>query len=281
MATKPPRPCRQRGCVALVRSASGFCAMHQQVQQARRRIYDDRRGSSAQRGYGYAWQQLRAEVIAQEPICRVCRIAPSAEVDHILPLKRGGSNDRANLQALCHACHVTKTQREAPRRTMHTHVRQERSMAPVTLVCGPPGSGKTTYVREHARPGDLIVDVDALWSAVSGLDWYDKPDALLPFVLAAREALIRRLAQANSIRHAWVITAGASSYDRDQYARRIGAHVVVLEVDADECLRRIATDARREARGSVWPGLVRDWWRDYQPRDGDERVIATAEANVA
>lgn len=30
----------------------------------------------------------------------------------------------------------------------------------VTLVCGPPCSGKSTHVARHAQPGDLIVCFD-------------------------------------------------------------------------------------------------------------------------
>ena len=38
---------------------------------------------------------------------------PAAEVDHITPLTLGGTDDDANLQALCTPCHRTKTQAEA------------------------------------------------------------------------------------------------------------------------------------------------------------------------
>ncbi|MGZ6536385.1 MAG: HNH endonuclease [Actinomycetota bacterium] len=34
---------------------------------------------------------------------------PATEVDHITPQRIGGTNDRANLQALCHRCHSRKT----------------------------------------------------------------------------------------------------------------------------------------------------------------------------
>lgn len=33
-------------------------------------------------------------------------------------------------------------------------------MRSVTLVCGPPCAGKSTYVQQHAQPGDTILDLD-------------------------------------------------------------------------------------------------------------------------
>lgn len=35
------------------------------------------------------------------------------------------------------------------------------------LVIGPPMAGKTTYVREHARPGDVTIDYDSLTGVLS------------------------------------------------------------------------------------------------------------------
>lgn len=60
------------------------------------------------------WRKLRAQVLAAEPLCRVCGIAPSAEADHITPVAQGGALlDRANVQGICVPCHKRKTQRES------------------------------------------------------------------------------------------------------------------------------------------------------------------------
>jgi 5-methylcytosine-specific restriction endonuclease McrA len=42
--------------------------------------------------------------------CRMCkRVVTVGEVDHIIPVENGGSNDDSNLQLLCSDCHRDKT----------------------------------------------------------------------------------------------------------------------------------------------------------------------------
>ena len=76
----------------------------------------DERGSAHSRGYGAAWRKLREAMLDAEPLCRHCaargKVTPAHEVDHILPLRDGGTNDRDNLQPLCGPCHDDKTARD-------------------------------------------------------------------------------------------------------------------------------------------------------------------------
>jgi len=51
--------------------------------------------------------------IAQNHLCNDCKMTcVFAEVDHIIPLYLGGTNDYENLQALCPNCHTIKTIRD-------------------------------------------------------------------------------------------------------------------------------------------------------------------------
>jgi 5-methylcytosine-specific restriction protein A len=61
------------------------------------------------------WRLLRALVLAEEPVCRACAEALATDVDHIVPRRRRPelALARANLQALCKACHSRKTQKGA------------------------------------------------------------------------------------------------------------------------------------------------------------------------
>lgn len=46
--------------------------------------------------------------------CRNCGVTTGLlEVDHILPLSQGGTEDDSNLQSLCIECHDAKTKAEA------------------------------------------------------------------------------------------------------------------------------------------------------------------------
>ena len=56
------------------------------------------------------WLELRAAMLRREPVCQACRRAPATDVDHITPIRAGGSMTHpSNLQSLCHECHSRKT----------------------------------------------------------------------------------------------------------------------------------------------------------------------------
>lgn len=66
------------------------------------------------RGYGAAWDKLRKAILARDlHLCQPCkangRMTAATQVDHIKAKVKGGTDDPANLQAICHACHTDKT----------------------------------------------------------------------------------------------------------------------------------------------------------------------------
>ncbi|MFV1944196.1 HNH endonuclease signature motif containing protein [Pseudomonas luteola] len=69
-----------------------------------------------------AWKRLRAQVLAEEPLCRWClalgKYVASTDVDHIRDSREDYSDDnsRENLTALCHECHSLKTARSMGKR---------------------------------------------------------------------------------------------------------------------------------------------------------------------
>ena len=58
------------------------------------------------------WGKVAANYLRRHPQCARCR-QPAAEVDHVLPISRGGAlYDDANLQSLCVPHHAEKTKAE-------------------------------------------------------------------------------------------------------------------------------------------------------------------------
>lgn len=63
------------------------------------------------------WQQVRSKKLNLNPICEKCslrnKIRKAEEVDHIIPLHKGGHRTiLSNLQSLCNICHREKTRKE-------------------------------------------------------------------------------------------------------------------------------------------------------------------------
>ena len=70
-------------------------------------------GSPGLRWSGWRLTQWRTAVLKGEPLCRHCltsgRVTMAQEIDHIIPLSRGGTYDISNACPLCIDCHEIKT----------------------------------------------------------------------------------------------------------------------------------------------------------------------------
>jgi 5-methylcytosine-specific restriction enzyme A len=100
--------CSSPGCSGRAEVGSR-CEQH--AKQARRQQRPpDTRPTSSERGYGYAWQKLRARYLAVHPCCELAGCTErSTDVDHVVSKRQGGPDEWSNLQALCHRHHSQKT----------------------------------------------------------------------------------------------------------------------------------------------------------------------------
>lgn len=138
----------------------------------------------------------------------------------------------------------------------------------ITLVCGPPGAGKAEYVRRLRKTGDLIVDTDSLFSALSGQPRYDQPANLVPFVAEARDIILARLERDPSVT-AWLIGAGATRGARRRVSLPLSARVIVLATPPAACEHRILADRNRSHLYATLKPQILRWWQDYEPNETD------------
>lgn len=81
--------------------------------------------TNKERGYGHEWRKLRERVLARDNhLCQAClekgRTTPATHCDHITRKADGGTDDLANLRALCAPCHSRKTIAEKGHRVRPT-----------------------------------------------------------------------------------------------------------------------------------------------------------------
>lgn len=213
---------------------------------------------ATQRLRGRAGVEQRKRRRAKYPLCAECLkegiVRATDEIDHIIPLDQGGPDTDANCQGLCETHHNIKTASETHYTAYPTWVKP--SAIPVTIVCGPPCSGKTTHVRENAEPQDIIIDFDDIVEAQTG-ERYPSGKDHLGAAIRERNA---RLGQLSTARHgrAWFIVTAAHPDQRAWWAQLLGGTVMVIDAGEQECLRR------NEERRTPWLSDVITAW--YRPK---------------
>jgi hypothetical protein len=116
------------------------------------------------------------------------------------------------------------------------------------VVIGPPAGGKTTYVRERAKHGDVVVDLDAIASALTvGGDGHTHPKAVLRCAQRARSVAIDEALRHVGSTDVWVIHTQPSERAMERYAQH-GAHVVTVDPGQQVVEARIAEQRHHTTR---------------------------------
>ncbi len=137
----------------------------------------------------------------------------------------------------------------------------ERPICRVILVCGPPASGKSTYVRVHAKTGDTVIDLDVIAQSF-GLKrgW---PSTHFALVMREWASRMKALSQLSPSEVAWVVMGGALREHREHWIRALGvkqSDVVMLTATKEELFERIKADPERSRIRSEQVLAVRNWF---------------------
>lgn len=217
-------------------------------QQAR----NARRGTTAELGYGGNWQKLREIVKHRDPICKWpgCH-EPTKDIDHIRRKEDGGDDSESNLQGLCRKHHGVKSRLEQDGETFQPQR--------ITIVCGPPCAGKSTYVATHKRDGDLVFDLDDVIHAISGEHGCTADDDLRLAVVAMRQALLGYLELTNMRRDVWL--THTNKRRAKAIAERLRGRLVELTATREQCEARCHADTARAAERDERLEAIARWFQ--------------------
>ena len=138
-----------------------------------------------------------------------------------------------NIQILHWSCH----------NEVHDRFQGGKPEKKVYLITGAPCSGKTSFVNERKREGDIVLDIDDIWQMVSGQPRYVKPTSLKPIVFSVRDEIKGLISRgAGTWRNAYIIESLPSPQDRQREAERYRAfnvEIITMDATKEECLERL------------------------------------------
>lgn len=214
---------------------------------------------------------LRRRRLAMFPVCAECArrgiVRATEFIDHVLALALGGEDVDENCQGLCGVCHAIKTAEESPSaEAVSNHPEWLRpAVRPITLVCGPPCSGKTTLVAERSEPAHAVICLDTIYARlVPGFrHWVDPVDpALFNRAVRIRNEVLGSLATKPG-RVAWFIVGAPTHAERMWWKGKLGerASIVLLQPGQVVCQER----ALQRGTPAALEGIRRWYEQAHQP----------------
>ncbi len=204
------------------------------------------------------WIALRRNLIIKRgPVCAKCKrvIVDTSRLigHHITELTPTNVNDpnvalnEDNVELVCFDCHNVE----------HGRYGYQKGHE-VFIVYGPPLSGKKNLVNQMAEYGDMILDLDTLFSSLSGQPLYSKPENLRFNVFAIRDKIIDMIkCRYGSWRDAYVIGGYPERLERERLMRELGAELISCQSSREECYQRAAEFGEA---GLEWRKWIDKWF---------------------
>ena len=158
-----------------------------------------------------------------------------------------------NIKLVHHHCHNI------------IHDRFGYSFKRVYVIWGAPCSGKNTFVMQNKGRNDLVIDMDAIWQAITGGSKYDKPDALRTQAFAVRDCLLDTVkTRAGKWATAYYITTEPRRAARDRLCAKLGAEPIYIPCTRAEALDRLARDPERAGYEVQWAEYINSFFDNME-----------------
>lgn len=134
------------------------------------------------------------------------------------------------IQTLCFACH----------NLVHSRFQGGKPKKKIYIVNGAVCSGKSTFVRENITMGDIVLDLDLIWQAISMQPLHTKPTTIKPIVFAVRDTIMEQIKMRSGMwQNAWIITTQSRPIELKRMADSLNAEIVTIDTPKEVCLERL------------------------------------------
>lgn len=135
-------------------------------------------------------------------------------------------------------------------------------MAKIKVVCGFPGSGKTSYIKKNIQRNDLVFDYDEIQTALTFQPKHTDNKAVHGYVIEIMKNMIKQVKKDKNINILWIIrTVPDKSFQEllDGY----DVEYLFINKTIFECLEQINNDPERKYANKNWYSLLLDLQKEY------------------
>ena len=155
-----------------------------------------------------------------------------------------------NISLVHHRCHNL------------IHEKFKRPHENIYLIYGAPLSGKSTFVKDNAVKGDLILDIDNIWQCISGQERYIKPYQLKQYTFKIRDTILDGIRyRLGTWTNAYIIGGYPFKTERDRLIKELNAKEIFINCSKEECLQRLKADKQRNY--DEWEQYINKWFDEY------------------
>ena len=140
-------------------------------------------------------------------------------------------------------------------------------MKNVFIVSGAPGSGKTTYVKNHKKAGDLVIDLDYICAALQlETNAHANHDSVWRMAVCARDSLYPFIANRfGDCNDCWIVTAEARQDKLKELARMVRAtDTIEINTTLAENLKQIERDKSRALNADDFKMMAKRWHETHK-----------------
>ena len=140
------------------------------------------------------------------------------------------------------------------------------------IITGAPGSGKTTWAKDHRMEGEIIIDLDAIKVAMTEGGFHDEASDIVPMITVVRDSIYKAISQRKNPAKCYIITTETNMDRLSKWQKILHADLKVMDTPRLTCIDRVMADDSRLDKNKFLE-LIDRWFSDWEGGEKDDSGI--------